>query len=394
MTSASRGAGRWVALVWIAIIVALLAMAVVAVVLPEMPAFPRLAVLLFSAQVTSLGVVGAFLISRQPRNVVGWLLWSSAMGIALAVAGDAVAFNVGPGASGTPTAWFVWLSSLTLIPSFVTVAILVPLFFPDGRLLSPRWRWLVLFTGIALVAGLAPRALTPGLIPDTRIANPAAIPLGADIWFLDTFGNTLAPLIAFPLAVASMVLRYRRGSSIQRQQLKWFGAAAAVTVGLFFLAIAAPQPFGDIGWVGAIVSITLVPLAIGIAVLRYRLYEIDRIISRTVGWTIVTGALVAAFAVLVVGLSGALATFAQGQTVAVAAATLLVFALFQPVRRRVQRAVDRRFDRARFDAERTAAAFSTRIRDEVDMATLTGDLAFTTQTALAPAALAVWIRNP
>jgi len=167
-----------------------------------------------------------------------------------------------------------------------------------------------------------------------------------------------------------------------------------VTVGLFFLAMAAPQPFGDIGWVGAIVSITLVPLAIGIAVLRYRLYEIDRIISRTVGWTIVTGALVAAFAVLVVGLSGALATFAQGQTVAVAAATLLVFALFQPVRRRVQRAVDRRFDRARFDAERTAAAFSTRIRDEVDMATLTGDLAFTTQTALAPAALAVWIRNP
>jgi DNA integrity scanning protein DisA with diadenylate cyclase activity len=139
-------------------------------------------------------------------------------------------------------------------------------------------------------------------------------------------------------------------------------------------------------------SLSLPPIAVGVAILRYRLYEIDRIISRTISYALVTGLLAATFAILIVGLQAVLTPFTGGQTVAVAASTLAVFALFQPVLRRVRRAVDRRFDRARYDGERTAAAFSERLRDQVDMETVTTDLRATVAGAIAPTDLGVWIR--
>ena len=135
------------------------------------------------------------------------------------------------------------------------------------------------------------------------------------------------------------------------------------------------------------------PLAIGIAVVRYRLYEIDRIISRTIGWALVTGLLVAVFIGGVLALQALLADFTQGQTLAVAASTLVAFALFQPVRRRVQRAVDRRFDRARYDGERTAAAFAERLRDEVDLVTLAAELQGTVGAAVRPTISSLWLRE-
>ena len=137
-----------------------------------------------------------------------------------------------------------------------------------------------------------------------------------------------------------------------------------------------------------------VPIAIGIAVLRYKLYEIDRLVSRTIGWALVTGVLVAIFAVGVLALQALLAGFTQGQTLAVAASTLTAFALFQPVRRRVQTAVDRRFDRARYDGERTAAAFADRLREQVDLVSLSGDITGTVDTALRPTSIGVWLRAP
>jgi divalent metal cation (Fe/Co/Zn/Cd) transporter len=143
----------------------------------------------------------------------------------------------------------------------------------------------------------------------------------------------------------------------------------------------------------AYAGILLMPIAIGVAVLRYRLYEIDRIISRTIGWALVTGVLVAVFAGTVVGLQAILTGFTQGQTLAVAASTLIAFVLFQPVRRRVQSVVDRRFNRARYDAEGTAAAFAERQRDQVDIAGLKVDLTGTIDSALHPRALGVWIRH-
>jgi hypothetical protein len=146
----------------------------------------------------------------------------------------------------------------------------------------------------------------------------------------------------------------------------------------------------------ACVGLLLVPVAVGIAVTRHRLYEIDRLLSRTIGWALVTGLLLALFGATVVGLQALLADVTQGQTLAVAASTLVAFALFQPVRRRVQSAVDRRFDRSRYDGERTAAAFADRLRDQIDLASLETDIGATVAAALRPTSTGVWIRlaNP
>ena len=134
------------------------------------------------------------------------------------------------------------------------------------------------------------------------------------------------------------------------------------------------------------------PVSVGIAVTRHRLYEIDRLLSRTIGWALVTGLLVGVFGATVVGLQALLSDVTQGQTLAVAASTLIAFALFQPVRRRVQSAVDRRFDRSRYDGERTAAAFAERLRDEIDLASLESDIGTTVAAALRPTSTGVWIR--
>lgn len=199
------------------------------------------------------------------------------------------------------------------------------------------------------------------------------------------------------MPVAALVVRWRRGSTLERTQIKWVAAASVVLlVGEIasLLTFDPTNPLGNpITFAAATLCTAVVPLAMGVAILRYRLYEIDRLISRTIGWAIVTGLLVAVFAGAVVGLQALLAGFTQGQTLAVAASTLVAFALFQPVRRQVQRAVDRRFDRARYDAERTAGAFADRLRDETDIETVTADLTATTRAALAPAGLGIWIRR-
>jgi hypothetical protein len=148
-----------------------------------------------------------------------------------------------------------------------------------------------------------------------------------------------------------------------------------------------------ITWVPAAVGFTLPPIAIGIAVLRYRLFEIDRVISRTIGWAAITAILAATFAGLIVGLQAVLGSITQSRTPVVAASTLVAFAVFQPVRRRVQAAVDHRFNRARYDADRLATAFTDRLRDEVDLSAVSGDIAAVVDVALRPSTIGVWIRR-
>jgi hypothetical protein len=202
-----------------------------------------------------------------------------------------------------------------------------------------------------------------GLLPSGPLyAGPADSPAAP-------FAVIFVLLIA---SILSLLARYARSAGIERLQLRWLVAglaAVAIAVPVGFVLFAA---FGSAiegwAWLPAIVALTLPPIAIGIAVLRYRLYEIDRIISRTIGWALVTGVLVAVFVALVVGFQALLAQITQAETLAVAASTLVVFALFQPIRRRVQTAVDRRFDRARYDGDRTAAAFTERLREQVDLA--------------------------
>jgi hypothetical protein len=206
--------------------------------------------------------------------------------------------------------------------------------------------------------------------------------------------------LAFALFVASIVsllVRFARSDGVERLQLRWLvtGLAAvvfAVPIGFALFALFGPSIEG-LAWLPAIIAFTLPPMAIGIAVLRYRLYEIDRLISRTIGWALVTGTLLAVFGGAVIGLQALLSDVTQGETLAVAASTLVAFALFQPLRRRVQSTVNQRFDRARVDADRTATAFADRLRDQIDLGGLEADIAGTIETALRPTSTGVWIRG-
>ena len=225
------------------------------------------------------------------------------------------------------------------------------------------------------------------------VANPFALP-GLPTIVSET-GGAIAAIALFAglgLAVAGIVVRFRRSQGVERAQMKWFLAAVALLAVVFPLSFATDIGPADLIDLVSVLVGTLLPLAIGVAILRYRLYEIDRLVSRTVAWAVITGILVAVFAGGVLALQALLSDVTQGQTLAVAASTLLAFALFQPVRRRVQRAVDRRFDRGRYDGQRTVEAFANEIRNEVDLPRLRESLAATAHDAVRPAAATVWLR--
>jgi hypothetical protein len=223
--------------------------------------------------------------------------------------------------------------------------------------------------------------------------------------FLSNVVGTALVVSGGVLAVASLLVRYRRGSGIERAQLKWFAAVATVTGVAALVNIAtnsssgAPASTGILGSISAasnvllFVGLAVLPLAIGIAVLRYRLYEIDRLISRTLGWGVLTLILGGAFVGLVLGLQAILAPFTGSNELAVAGSTLLVFSLFQPLRSRVQGLVDRRFNRARYDARQALDAFSARLRDEVDLDTLQESLLTLVEATLEPTTVSLWLRE-
>ena len=217
-------------------------------------------------------------------------------------------------------------------------------------------------------------------------------------WQLVTPNIVIIPaLLLVVVGAISLIVRARRSAGIEHQQLRWLGASIAAVVfaavGGFILGVLVPG-LADTGliWVPVSIAFPLVPVAVGVAILRYRLYDIDRIISRTIAWTLVSGLLLVVFGTVVIALQAALVNVTQGQTLAVAASTLVAFALFQPVRRRVQSIVDRRFDRARYDGERTATALAERLRDQVDLETLEVDVTRAIGTTLRPASVGIWLR--
>jgi hypothetical protein len=207
----------------------------------------------------------------------------------------------------------------------------------------------------------------------------------------------VAAVVCFGAGVIAVGLRFRRGNRVERQQIKWLLTVASAGAAVLPLSFVASDPANPmLGELLANLSVLILfalPLVVAAAVLRYRLYDIDRIISRTIGWAIVTTALLGAFAGAVLVLQAALAGVTQGQTLAVAGSTLLAFALFQPLRRRVQGAVDHRFDRARYDAQQTVDAFAERLRSEVNLETVRLDLVTTTIRAVRPDSSAVWLRT-
>jgi uncharacterized membrane protein YidH (DUF202 family) len=341
--------------------------------------------------VGAFATVGALLAWKRPANPIGWLL--SAIGLESAVAVFSVFLAHFPRTLTLAT----WMGFLYLL-GFGLCAVVV-LLFPTGKLPSGRWRpvawaaWAGL-AGWALGCAFAPTIIT--VSPAMR--NPVGATGPAGHIFKALAGSGALLIIAAGLAaVLSLVFRYRRAQAGERAQLRWLVYAGALIVA----AVVASMLIGSIMGPGdastnlqnALSSgaVALVPVAIGVAVLRYRLYDIDRIISRTLAYAIVTGLLVGVYAGLVL-LATEVLRFRT--PVAVAAATLAAAALFTPVRRWVQSRVDRRFNRARYDADQIAAAFATRLKDTVDLGSVRDDLTGIVSRALEPTHVSVWISRP
>jgi hypothetical protein len=342
---------------------------------------------LFGGAVAGFSVMGALLIRRVPANPIGALLLAT--GTAQA-AGLGLLLYGGLGGSATPpwpgSAIVAALGDVWYTAPFVIALVGIPLLFPDGRLPSRRFRWVVRVTaaGIAstALAGLAP--LIPGVTDPGAIAGALALlSVGSIIFGIGGAG-------------AAIWARFRRGDPVQRQQLKWLLADAGVAVVAFPVAmvLGGSESWPALAaWTIGFLAYLAMPVTIGIAVLRYRLYDIDRIISRTIGYAVVTVTLAVVFAGANLLFQAALASLTAENTVAVAASTLVVAALFQPLRRRVQGIADRRFNRAQYSAERTVAAFAAQLRNEVVLESLGSDVLAAVAQTVAPATVGLWLRR-
>jgi hypothetical protein len=396
MTSSTAGRSRrtvrMITVLLAAVIVALLAFLVVSGVLAGALTLGKLwAALSLLTIVLVTGVVGLVVAGHQPRNPIGWLLAGEAVFILLSVAGGAYANLVYR--HGYHDLAFAGPLALVLDTLFNFLLIgfpLVILLFPDGRLPSRRWRpvvgiYLAISAAAVLATSVAVLILVAGHHVDYQAGgNLASLGHFGTAWVIPVQAAFLITVGAFWLAaVARQALSWRRSDGERRQQLKWLasGAAACGVFGIW--AIATDSAI----WEVLILGFTALPLSIGLGILKYRLYDIDRIISRTLAYATVTGLLVGVYAGLVL-----LATqvFKFHSTVAVAAATLAAAALFNPVRRRVQSRVDRRFNRARYNADQMVAAFAARLKDTVDMDSVRDDLAGVVHQALEPTHLSVW----
>jgi hypothetical protein len=342
----------------------------------------------------AFSVVGALVASRQQRNPVGWQLLAVGVFMTANLAGESYAryaLITAPGTlpGGLCGAWLGW----TYAPIVAILAIFVPLYFPTGRLLSPRWRPVVWFgigfltfavVGNALWPGPDPPLLGLAPMPNPVVYLPQAKPLFQ--LFRSLAGLCLLPGIAG--AIAALVVRFRRSRGIERQQLKWFTYAAALAPLPGFAYEAAPSIFGLL----RTLILPLVPISVGIAILRYRLYEIDRIINRTLVYgllTVVLGLCYVAGSLVFVLVAG---PGADPPSWLVAAATLAAAAIFRPARRRIQAAVDRRFNRRRYNAAQTVQVFSTRLRDQIDLDTLATELLAVVDQTVEPTRVSVWLR--
>jgi hypothetical protein len=339
-----------------------------------------------------LVVVGALVVTRQPSNAVGWLL--SVGGTLAAVSlPPSMLFEVAPerGADG-PMQIVAWLTNWAWVVG-VPVVVFVLLLFPDGRLASRGWRWAAWCGVAATVVFWAGAALEPGPLADyPELTNPIAIgDVPAEV--LERAGFLLAAA-AFAAAVASVAFRYRRSGNVARQQIRCL-AVAAVLLAVCVVAGVAATLLGarTLGNATFILGFASIPVAIGVAMLRYRLYDVDRLISRSLTYGLVTAVLATAYVGLVLAGQAVFSSFAGGGDLAIAVSTLVVAALFLPVRARVQRLVDRRFYRRRYDAARTLEAFGARLRDRVELDGLGGELEDAVQETMQPAHVSLWLRG-
>ena len=350
-------------------------------------------------------MVGALIASRHPRNPVGWilladgLLWTaSEMLDSYSVYGMAspgsLPFPLGAAALNN----WLWVPSVGLLATYVF------LLFPNGRLPSRRWRPLAWLSGVVIASVSVGVALSPGPLQGLGgVQNPFGL---LKPWMMPAF---LAILLLLPLCIlasaASLVFRYRRSRGEQRQQLKWIVFAAAFVGLSYMIAMVLSFVFPSESWFApgsplwldlvayeALLSFVAIPITVGFAILKYRLYDIDLLINRTLVYGSLTATLALIYFGGVVGLQYVFrALTGQGSTLAVVASTLAIAALFNPLRRRVQSFVDRRFYRRKYDAAKTLAAFSTRLREETDLDALRDDVVEVVRDTMQPEHVSLWL---
>jgi hypothetical protein len=356
-------------------------------------------------------LVGALIASRRPRNAIGWILLAEGLlwmflgmtdyyGLYGVARPGSVPFPVGVAAVNN----FMWVPAVGLLGTYVF------LLFPDGRLPSRRWRPLAWLSGTVIVLVSILVGLTPGGLQNLGgIRNPYA--LESYPW-LETVAYIVLPLLPLCMlaSVISLVMRYRRSRGEERQQIKWIAFAASFVGLLYLIAMVCAFIFPSAAWFqagsplwldllgyAALISFTLVPIAVGFAVLRYRLYEIDIIINRT----LVYGSLSAMLVALYFGSVAIAQATIQALTgredlpqLAIVASTIVIAALFNPLRRYIQSFIDRRFYRNKYDARKTLEAFSAKLRDETDLGALSNDLVGVVRETMQPSHVSLWLRTP
>ncbi len=350
--------------------------------------------------ILAFSTVGSLIASRHPGNPIGWLFCSGAFAwilgeLALEYAVYALITAPGTLPAGTWAAWFgAWARG---IGWFLIVAFLL-LLFPNGRLPSPRWRP-VLWGAIGYVGFFTVVIWLSPVSNDTRLAfvrNPLGLEIEIITFLLEIVYLTLPLLLV--AGAAAVIVRFRRSRGDERQQLKWFAYAVAVMVVLFVLWFALVLAGGVVA--GALVfTVPLMglPIAVGVAILRYRLYDIDLVINRTLVYGSLTATLVVIYLGVVVGMQTLLRTLTdqtEQSQLAIVASTLIIAALFSPLRRRIQSFIDRRFYRSKYDAAKTLEEFSARLRDDTDLRTLNDHLIEAVRETVQPAHASLWLRTP
>ncbi len=337
--------------------------------------------------------IGALVASRRPRNPIGWLLLTTAVSFGVLLLSERLAWHglLADRAVGDGVSRWLWLANWAWIPAVVPVFTFLPLLFPTGRPLSRRWGRVLWATTVAAGLLLAGYALAPGPLQNTpAVDNPFGAGRAATLMAGLGFALVAAAALA---SVASLALRFRRSHGVERQQIKWVWAAGALLVASFVVSSVVQGLVGEeLSWAILLTGLLGVPAAVGVAVLRYRLYDIAVVINRTLVYGSLTAALALFYLASVLLLQLLLRPLTEQSSLAVAVSTLAVAGLFRPARRRIQELVDRRFYRKKYDAARALESFSARLRDEVDLDTLSAELRALLQDTVQPSHVSLWLR--
>lgn len=337
-------------------------------------------------------VMGALIASKRPRNPIGWIfivigMSAAASAVATVLSTDVPRIDV-PGAPAGAI-WGDWLNQWVWVPSWLAIPTFVLLLFPDGRLPHRRFRGVAVLAAVAMAVAAVGGILSPNGGDTARPGyhNPVVI--------VPSSINSILPIAIMALlfsgvgSLVALIYRFRRSRGDEREQLKWFAFAGIATAALYF-GLSVQATTGPVQALGFI-AIPLLPTAAAVAILRYHLYDIDRIISRTVSYAIVTAVLGGIFALVVLVPTAVLGSGGRVPDWMVAVATLLVAALFRPVRRRVQDTVDHRFNRKKYDAANTIDAFSARLREQTEIEVLQTDLESIVRQTMQPAYVSLWL---